>query len=180
MSVVGSHPRRGEGDRGAAVVEFALVLPVMMMLLIGTVSGATAWNQSQSLGQGGRVAARYAATLPLPADAEDQEEWLDGVMDRAIAAAAGTVDAGVVGRAVCVALVDPQGAAPDATFSRRMNAAGVRTTGTTECFDDGQGDDTMRVQVVLGRDGVLDFGLHRKPLDLERQVVFRYEADGGL
>jgi Flp pilus assembly protein TadG len=172
--------RRGRGDRGAVVVEFALVLPVLMMLLLGVVSGATAWNQSQSLGQGSRVAGRYAATLPVPAAAEDQEEWLDDVMDRAVAAAAGTVDDGVVGRAVCVAFVDPQGTSPDATFSRRMNAAGVRTTGTTECFDDGQGDDTTRVQVVLERDGLLDFGLHRRSLELERSVVYAFEADGGL
>ena len=175
-----SRRARGAGDRGAVVVEFALVLPVLMMLLIGVVSGANAWNQSQSLGQGTRVAGRYAATLPVPAAEEDRDGWLDEVIDRAIASAAGTVDAGVDGRAVCVAFVDPQGLAPDDTFSRRMNASGVRTSDTTECYDDGQGDDTTRVQVVLARDGVLDFGLHRRDLELAREVVFRYEVDGGL
>ena len=162
------------------VVEFALVLPVLMMLLIGVVSGANAWNQSQSLGQGARVAGRYAATLPVPAAEEDRDEWLDDVIDRAVGAAAGTVDGGVDGRAVCVAFVDPQGASPDGTFSRRMDADGLRTSDTTECFDDGQGDDTTRVQVVLARDGMLDFGLHRRALELEREVVYRYEVDGGL
>jgi Flp pilus assembly protein TadG len=162
------------------VVEFALVLPILMMLLIGVVSGASAWNQSQSLGQGARVGARYAATLPLPADAEDRDDWLDDVVDRAIAAADGNVAAGVDGRAVCVAFVDPNGTAPDDTFSRRMNAAGVRTSATTQCFDDGQGDNTTRVQVVLARHGVLDFGLSRRNLQLERKVVYRYEVDGGI
>jgi Flp pilus assembly protein TadG len=175
-----SRRTRGDGDRGAVVVEFALVLPVLMMLLIGVVSGASAWNQSQSLGQGARVAARYAATLPIPAAEEDRDDWLDDVMDRAIAAAAGTIDVGVGGRAVCVAYVDPNGAEADDTFSRRMDAAGVRTSDTTECFDDGQGVNTVRVQVVLARDGVLDFGLHRRDLALEREVVYRYEVDGGL
>ena len=172
--------RRGRGDRGAVLVEFALVLPLLAMLMIGTVSGAAAWNQSQSLGQGGRVGARYAATLPLPADDEDRDEWLDDVVDKAVAAAAGTVDDGVSGRSVCVAFVDPQGTAPDDTFSRRLDAAGVRTSDDTECFDDGQGDNTTRVQVLLARDGVLDFGLHRQDLELHREVVYQYEADGGL
>ena len=180
MTVRRSRRTRCEGDRGAVVVEFALVLPVLMMLLIGVVSGASAWNQSQSLGQGARVAGRYAATLPVPAGEEDRDDWLDDVMDQAIAAAGGTVDAGVSGRAVCVAYVDPQGDAADDTFSRRMDAAGVRTTDDDECFDDGQGDDTTRVQVVLARDGVLDFGLSRRALELEREVVYRYEVDGGL
>jgi Flp pilus assembly protein TadG len=169
-----------EGDGGAVLVEFALVLPILMMLLIGVVSGASAWNQSQSLGQGSRVGARFAATLPLPAADEDRDDWLDDVIDRSVAAADGNVDAGVPGRAVCVAFVDPNGTAPDDTFSRRMDTAGVRTSATTECFDDGQGDDTTRVQVVLARDGVLDFGLHRRNLELERAVVYRYEVDGGI
>jgi hypothetical protein len=171
---------RGERERGAALVEFALVMPLLAMLMIGTVSGASAWNQSQSLGQASRVAARYAATLPRPADDEDRDDWLDDVVDRAVAAADGTVDDGVAGRAVCVALVDPQGSAPDDTFSRRLNAAGVRTSDDTECFDDGQGALTTRVQVVLARDGILDLGLHRQHLELEREVVYQYEADGGL
>ena len=175
-----SRRARGHGDRGAVVVEFALVLPVLMMLLIGVVSGASAWNQSQSLGQGARVSARYAATLPLPAEEEDRDDWLDDVMDRAVSAADGTIDTGVSGRAVCVAYVDPNGAAADDTFSRRMDATGVRTSAATECFDDGQGVNTVRVQVVLARDGVLDFGLHRRDLTLEREVVYRYEVEGGI
>jgi hypothetical protein len=33
---------------------------------------------------------------------------------------------------------------------------------------------------VLARDGVLDWGVHRQDLDLERSVVYRYEVDGGI
>ncbi len=168
------------GDHGAAVVEFALVLPVLMMLLLGMLSGATAWNQHQALGQGARVAARFGSTLPLPADPLDHDAWLDDLADRAVSASEGKLDAGVAGRAVCVAYVDPAGAAPDETISRRMDAAGTRTSGTTWCFDDGQGDTDVRLQVQVERDGVLDTGFHRQVLQLRRNVVFRYEADGGL
>ena len=175
-------PKRGRGDAGAVVVEFALVLPVLMTLLLGMISGAVAWNQSQALGQGARVAIRYAATLPLPASADPvaMDAWLDGIIDRAIAAAEGEMAAGVEGRAVCVAYVDPAGAAPDETTSRRMDAAGTRTSSAVPCFTDGQGDTERRVQAVLERDGVLDIGFHRQVLHLRRSVVYRYEADGGL
>ncbi len=172
--------RRGTGDRGAAVVEFALVLPVVMVLMLGMITGATAWNQSQSIGHGGQVGARWAATLPLPGSTDDMDDWLDLVIDRSIAASAGTMDAGVEGRTVCVAYVDPNGASADKTVSRRMAADGVRTAGTTECFSDGQGATAKRIQVVMERAGFIDIGFHRRSLTLQREIVFRYEADGGL
>lgn len=174
--------RRGRDDRGAVLVEFALVLPILMMLLLGTVSGATAWNQSQALGQGTRVAGRYAATLPLPspADTAAMDTWLDGVIDRALAASEGRMAEGVSGRSVCAAYVDPAGTAPDETFSRTIDAAGTRTSGTSTCFSDGQSDSERRVQVVEERDSFLDIGLWRQALRLKRTVVYRFEADGGI
>lgn len=178
------HPalaRRGS-DRGAVLVEFALVLPVLMMLLLGMVSGATAWNQSQALGQGARVAGRYASTLPLPspADAPAMDGWLDGAVDRAISASEGVMTTGTAGRTVCVAYVDPAGSAPDKTFSRTIDPAGTRTSGVAPCFGDGQGDTERRVQVILKRDGFLDIGFYRQALNLRRSVVYRFEADGGI
>lgn len=169
-------------ERGAVLVEFALVLPILMMLLLGMVSGASAWNQSQGLGQGGRVSARYASTLPLPAtvNATTMATWLGGVADRAIAAGEGTMSDGVDGRALCVAYVDPAGSAPDQTYSLRVNAAGTRTSDVDVCFSDGQGASDHRVQVLTERDGYLDVGFYRHALHLRRSVVFRYEVDGGI
>jgi Flp pilus assembly protein TadG len=172
--------RRVTGERGAAVVEFAIVLPVMMMLILGMVSGATAWNQSQSIGHGGQVGARFASTVPLPTSTDDMDDWLDDVIDRSIAASSGTMDAGTAGRAVCVAYVDPAGAAPDKTASRRLDAAGTRTLDTTECFSDGQGTTAKRVQVVMERTGIIEIGFHRQTLNLRRTIVYRFEADLGL
>ncbi len=168
------------GDGGAAVVEFALIMPVLMILLLGMITGATAWNQSQALGQGSRVAGRYASTLPLPATSAEVPAWLDGIADRAVTASEGNMGSTVSGRAVCVAYVHPPGVAPDKTASRRLDAAGVRTTGTDWCFDDGQASTERRVQVVLERNGILDIGFKRQTLALRRQVVYRYEARSGL
>lgn len=180
--MAGSGSARCRGDEGVAVVEFALVLPVLAMLLLGMISGAVAWNENLALSQGARVAARHAVTQPLPDSLTEptMSPWLDGIADRAVASSEGKMGTGVNGRVVCVAYVYPAGAAADQTFSRTMDAAGTRTSGTTPCFSDGQGDDDRRVQVVLTREGVLDVGIWRQVLTLRRQVVYRYEAYGGL
>lgn len=176
---------RACGDRGVAVVEFALVLPVLMVLLLGMFTGAMAWNQSQALGQGSRVAARYASTLPLPVDAGDGtytaqvHAWLDGIADRAIAASEGAMDVGVAERAVCVAYVHLPGATPTQTVSRQL-VGGTRTSGSSPCFSDGQAASERRVQVVLERDGVINTGFYRQTIDIRRRVVYRYEAHLGL
>src|SRR5712691_4500636 len=56
--------RAGDGERGAAMVEFALLLPVFMMLVMGAFSGAIAYNQKLDLAHAAREGARYGATLP--------------------------------------------------------------------------------------------------------------------
>jgi hypothetical protein len=168
------------GDRGASLVEFAMILPVMVMLMLGLTSGATAWNQSQALSHGGQVAGRFAATLPVPANSADMDDWLDDIIDRAVSASEGKMATGVTGREICVAYVDPAGAAPDNTFSRRINEAGIRTDGTSQCFADGQGTTVTRVQVQMERSGFIELGFHRHPLEISRTVVYRYEADSGI
>lgn len=163
-------------------MEFALVFPVLAMLMLGMISGAVAWNTNLALSQGARVAGRQAVTVPLPATPTDatMAPWLDAVADRAVAASEGAMNTGVNGRAVCVAYVYPAGAAADQTFSRSLAPNGTRTSGTSPCFTDGQDDLARRVQVVLEREGVLDIGVRRQVLALRRQVVYRYEAYGGI
>jgi Flp pilus assembly protein TadG len=157
-----------------------MVLPVIMVLMLGMTSGATAWNQSQALGHGGQVAGRFAATAPLPATTDLMDEWLDVVLERAISASEGKMTAGTPARAICVAYVDPAGAAADKTYSRRINEAGVKTDATTECFADSLGTTAKRVQVVMQRSSFLELGFYRQPLSLSREIVYRYEADSGL
>lgn len=55
-------PARAE--RGAALVEAALVLPMLMMLTLGIWTTARAWNVHNVLDHAAREAARYAATTP--------------------------------------------------------------------------------------------------------------------
>lgn len=174
--------RRRSDDSGAVLVEFALILPILTMLLLGLVSGAIAWNENLALSQGARVAGRRAVTTPLPTplDAVSMSPWLDAVADQAVEASEGKMADTVSGRAVCVAYVYPAGTATDQTFNREVTGSGAPTYGTTPCFDDGQGDTERRVQVVLARDAILDIGIRRLALTLRRQVVYRFEAHAGL
>lgn len=182
----GLAPRRGRGDDGVAVVEFALIMPILLVLMLGMFTGAMAWNQSQALGQGARIAARSGSTMPRPIPAAGQTQlqvdviWLDGLIDRAVAASEGEIGPTVSGRSVCVAYVDPAGASPDLTVSRTLTGASTRTSGTAPCFADGQGDDAQRMQVVMQRDGRIDTGFYRIPMTIRRSAVYRYEADNGL
>ena len=53
--------RRREGsERGAALVEFAIVLPLLALLLFGMIEFAIAFNDYQSIRQGAREGARQA------------------------------------------------------------------------------------------------------------------------
>jgi len=53
--------RRATGSQGAALVEFALVVPVLAALLLGTIEFGKGYNDYQSLRQGVREAARGGA-----------------------------------------------------------------------------------------------------------------------
>lgn len=55
--------RRHRRDGGAAAVEFALVLPVLLVLVIGIVNYGLWFNDSLSMRQGVREGARRAAVL---------------------------------------------------------------------------------------------------------------------
>ena len=57
MGQRGRTPWRRHGvERGAALVEFALILPVFMILVLGTFTGAIAYNQKLDLAHAARLA----------------------------------------------------------------------------------------------------------------------------
>jgi Flp pilus assembly protein TadG len=56
--------RRHDGDRGAAAVELALVLPVLLLLVMGIVDFGIAYNRQVSLSGGAREGVRWLALHP--------------------------------------------------------------------------------------------------------------------
>jgi Flp pilus assembly protein TadG len=59
--IVGARPPAGRRDRGAVIVEFALVLPLLLILLIGIVEFGRAYNTQIALQGAAREGARALA-----------------------------------------------------------------------------------------------------------------------
>jgi Flp pilus assembly protein TadG len=59
---------RGDDDRGAAAVEFAMILPILLLLVFGIVQFSIAYNRQQGLHAAAREGARIAS---LPQTTQD-------------------------------------------------------------------------------------------------------------
>lgn len=67
-----SRVRAGRQPKGGqALVEFALVLPVMLLLIVGVLEFARAWNLHQALTDATREGARRAAVADPKMDSQD-------------------------------------------------------------------------------------------------------------
>jgi Flp pilus assembly protein TadG len=70
--------RRRRNDSGASAVEFALVVPLLILLLIGTITAGMTYSDHLSITNGAREAARYGAA----ADATNPATWAASVQSR--------------------------------------------------------------------------------------------------
>lgn len=94
-------PRRAS-ERGAALVEFALILPILTSLLLGMVTGGLAYNKKIAITDAVRGATRYGTTL------NNSTTWATSVRDRLIQLSATEL----TGSDVCVELLRSGQAAP--------------------------------------------------------------------
>ncbi len=98
--------RHGVGnERGTALVEFALLLPLVMAILLGTVTGGYAYFQKISLVDAAREGARYGASLKYDAASGGLATWQNNVKERVVQLSGGQLSAADV----CVKLVTPTG-----------------------------------------------------------------------
>ena len=170
---------RGD-SRGAALVELAFALPILIMLLVGMVSAGIAYNHQLALTHSAREGGRYGATLPVNNFAS-LDAWLDEVIAQTVDDATGTLDVGVPGRYICVAYVYPVGSAEgfpnDQTKSKEVSGI-TETSGTSQCIagGDGRPDTERRVQVVVGRQTDFDVVFFSSTLNLDAEAINRFEA----
>jgi Flp pilus assembly protein TadG len=160
---------RRRDDHGASLVEFALILPVFMMLVLGMFSGGLAYNQKLSITGAAREGARYAATLPKsqftgPTAASD---WLSAIRNVVRDRAGG--DLNVSGSSICVSLVT-------GTSSHPTVDPGYSTNGSSPCYTDGSTDGAARVQVVVQRPGKIEALLFKTNLTLSSRATAKHEA----
>lgn len=143
-----------ERSRGAALVEAAIVLPLLILLTFGIWTTARAWNVHNVLDHASREAARYGATSP-----DDST----GMM----AAAEGIV----VSASVPWAEITTR-------CAERVEGASSSPTEGTACFSDDTLDPTTddRIQIELVYpDYELDFIFFHFDVDLTARAVSRVE-----
>ncbi len=172
-------PPPDHAERGAALLEFAIVLPVLLAILVGIITSGAALNRSNSLNNAARETARFGATLP----ADNLTWWLNKVAGVAIDAATGDLADGSPGRYVCVAFVYPDGDVPadssvgeDHTVRLEIDEAGLQSIATgSDCYPDGRPNNERRVQVVVQRDTDLEFFFFDSTVTLDGKSAARYE-----
>lgn len=89
--------RFGKSERGAALVEFTLVLPFLMLLAAGVSEFGLIMHQQQIMTKSVRDAARYAARSPVAfktCPLTGQPEWAQIASDTRTVALRGSVNAG--------------------------------------------------------------------------------------
>ena len=164
---------RQKRERGAQLIEFALILPILMSLLLGIVTGGIAFSHNLSIDNAARETARYGATLPVNGN---MGAYLNQVADVAISTSTGTLEDGQPGRVVCVAYVFPDGVAPNDQTTRLVeDAAGVRTVTNQPCLADGRPNDERRIQITVARDADLVVFYFSRTVNLTGQSVARFE-----
>jgi Flp pilus assembly protein TadG len=172
--------RSGDADRGAAAVEFALLLPVAVMLVFGVLTGGQLYSQKIGLAQAAREGARYGATLPIPpATGQSVNDWLTDVFNATMASSAGDYPASASGSSLCVSFLDGQ----DATKSVKVTAdsAGNPTTPVTgTCWTDLSGLTDNRVQVLIVRTVELNIGIKDWNVPTSARASIHYERTANL
>jgi Flp pilus assembly protein TadG len=73
--------RRRRGEQGAAAVEFALVAPLLLLLVFGVISYGFMLSFRQALSQGAAEGARAAAVSPYPTSAAKEQAALNAIND---------------------------------------------------------------------------------------------------
>jgi Flp pilus assembly protein TadG len=183
-------------DHGAAAVEFALLLPIFVVLAVGTLSAGIIFFDNITITQASRDAARYGSTLPLatttvlptPTGTDSAtppgvfvDDWLNQVHDLAKTQAWGSASTDITTDAngqgyICVAYVRAS-PTPSVGMGTRSKYSGVPrsypTSSTAPCFDDGRTDN--RVQVLVRKDGSLNGGFINKKWELVSKGDIPYE-----
>jgi len=162
------HRRRREGDRGASLVEFALVAPLLFALLLGAITGGLALSRKNSITNASREGARLGATL------EADGAWAEAVRQRVVDLSGGDIEP----EQVCVALVSKASATDTAgtvVFASPCSLDPV--TYAEPGLPAGSLVGECIVRVWAGRESPFETVFFQRQLHLYASAVARYERD---
>lgn len=161
---------RRHDERGAALVEFALIFPLLAVLLFGTISGGLVLNRRLEVSHASREAARYGATvIPeqcTPTSVCAGRTWAQHVRHVAVRRA----DGAVTEAQVCVALVEGPGSAP-----KPLSLAHTTRSTLAPCYVDDSADIGRRVQVLITYSDKIDAVLFRVPINATSRSISKLE-----
>ena len=142
------------------LVEFAMVLPLFMAIVLGIFTGGNAYSDKLALMEAVREAARYGASLPLGTGPAAVSTWESSVRARLVQASGGEVASGDV----CVKFVLPAGGS-DCGLADPPGSSNEPTV--------------HLVKVSATKAATLEFFFFTKETVMEGNLVARFERDTG-
>jgi len=185
---------RARSDDGAALVEFALIMPILVMLLLGMVTGGMAYNKKLAITNGVREGSRYGATLPVASStctsgptSGTLDCWLKQVADVTQSSSEGELASTAPALKICVAYMYPAGTTGSNDVTRVLTRTGVGPDAWSNsvpidwrqlCPDvsDGRANSERRVQVGGSRQGEIQFLVTTMTPTLSSQAITKFEA----
>lgn len=150
-------------DSGAALVEMAIVTPLLLMLLVGIWTTARAWNVHNVLDHAAREAARFGATV---------EPWANGSASGAACNASGTS----AQKIRCIADAELSASAVPLGSVTSTCIEGVKAAATGSCAPaNTTGVDQVYVRLRYPS-FPLDFVFWSTTVDLQATAIARYES----
>ena len=162
-------------ERGASLVEFAIIMPLLFMLIIGMITGGLTLSRQNSVENAVREGTRFGAVNPNT----NLTTYLQQVLAQVESAATGDLGDGVPEKQICVAFID----ASVVNLTPSTSQSGVtslRKSGSTPasakqaCFQDNRTNEA-RVQVKAHRESEIEGVFWSMSVDLDSQSVTRYE-----
>jgi len=162
-------------ERGAALVEMAVVSTLLMVLLLGIVTFGITHYQNIAIEGAAREAVRFGATYAVE-DAGSLEEWLRDVAQVAENAATGALAESEPSRLVCVA----KGYGSDLDEFSRIRVAGAQSVASASeqsgwCFENTAPGNDIVIQVQLQSDGWIEAIVFSMKPTLTGEATNRFE-----
>lgn len=168
-------------DSGAAAVEFALLFPIFMILVLGTIAGGIAFSKQLTVTQAAREASRYGATYDVTV-AGGIDPWLQAVRTAARQAVGNKNDPFGGYNDLCVAYVVTKTVAgvvqvDDAVGkSKYLKEDGTTDKGACPTTNPALIKDTTYVQTAIARESSFFVIFINTTLQLDAVSVTPYEA----
>lgn len=156
-----ANSRRANEERGAALVEFAIIAPLIFALFMGMVTGGLSLGRKNSMINSVREGSRFGATLT------ESASWADDTHARVLAQSAGDL----TGAQVCVRLVK----APSTVRRTSTGCSSAMIAVEPSIAGIPAGDCVVLVWAM--RTSEIQFGFASRQLALNAKSVSSFERD---